>query len=150
MEIYTPTLTVAGILGFLAPLVSTALSKLTWPGYIRQLFAIGVAAAMAIVSLLITDGFSQIGGSENPVKFWLILTLIAIAVAQIAYRLIWTESGVDAKLAAATATRAEKDAFLNQNTVTGETVVDSTESDTAKAVLDQDQTPTPPGYQARH
>lgn len=148
MTEFLPTMTVAGILALFAPLATTALSRLTWSGTTKQIVAILVAVALAVVAFFGTNGLEQIPGNENPLTYILTIVLVIIAIAQVAYKLIYQRTGIDAKLAAVTATQSEKDAFLAQNTVIG--TVDSTESKTADAVLETDATPVPPGYEARH
>lgn len=150
MDAYLPTLTVAGVLGFLAPLASTAIKRLTWSGTVKQIVAAVVSIAAAVIAMLVTNAIKPPLPAEDLVTYWITLALSVIAVSQLAYSLIWKPTGVDAKLAAATATAAEKAKFLQQNTVPQSAVVDSTESDTAKAVLETDQTPVDPGYVPRH
>jgi hypothetical protein len=125
METYLPTLTVAGVLGFLAPLLSTALYRLTWSPQAKQLVAIGVAAVMAVIALLVTNGFRPIRDGESPVVYWLVTLFAVIAVAQVAYALIWKNpalGAVDNKVALATSTEAERQKFVNSNTIKGEVI----------------------------
>lgn len=150
MESYLPTLTVAGVLSFIAPLVSTSISRLGWSPQAKQLVAAVVAVLAAILAMLVTDGFTPMIPGQNPVTYWLTLALATIGVSQLAFSLIWRPTGVDGKLAAATATAAEKETFLNENTITGTAIVDSTESKTAEAILETDETPVDPGYIPRH
>lgn len=150
MTEFLPTLTVAGLLGVLAPLATTALTKLTWPSHIKQLFAVLVAVLLAVVAFYGTGGPEQIPGNENPLTYIMTTVLVIIAIAQLAYKLIYQPTGIDAKLATVTATKSERVTFLNENTVPGETVVDSTDNKTAKAILETDDTPVPPEYEARH
>lgn len=157
MDLYLPTLTVAGILAFLTPLAVTALGKLTWSNEKKQLLALAFSLVISVFTLLVTDGFAAIPHTENPVTYIGSLILMVVGVTQLAYQLVWKPTGVDAKLAAASASESEKAKFLNQNTIIG--TVDSTESATAAAVVqtypdesedDVDETPVDPDYQAKH
>lgn len=148
METFLPTLTVAGVLGILAPLGTTALKRLTWSQQTKQIVAIVVAILVALFAITVTDGWADIPGNENPAVFLLTCILVVIAVAQLAYKLVWEPTGVDAKIAAATATKSEKAEFLNENTISG--TVDSTESHIADAIVEQDSTPPDPGWTPKH
>lgn len=151
MESFLPTLTVAGVLGILAPLATTALKRLTWSGPVKQLSAVLVAVLVALFAITVTNGWKDIPGTENPAAYFLTAILVVIAVAQLAFKLIWDPSGIDAKIAAATATKAEKETFLNENTVSG--TVDSTENKTAQAVKQTVADPVATGdtpYQGKH
>lgn len=110
-ESFLPTLTVAGILGFLAPLITTALTRFNAKPEIKQTVAIIVSVVMAVLALVVTNGFAAIP-SKDPVIFWILLTFSVIAVAQIAYRLVWRPTGVVEKVALATATASEKREIL--------------------------------------
>jgi uncharacterized membrane protein len=148
MSEFLPTLTVAGVLAILAPLGTTALKRLTWPGHIKQLVAVFVAILVALFAITVTDGWNDIPGTENPMIYVLTAILVVIAVAQLAFKLIWEPTGVEAKLAAATASKAEKATFLTENTVSG--TVDSTDDRTAQAVKETDLTPPDPGWSPKH
>lgn len=150
MDVYIPTLTVAGVLGFLAPLVSTAINRLTWPAHVKQIVAVVVSAVLAVMALLVTGGFTARAPGQDPVVYWLLVAFAVIAVSQLAYALVWKPTGVDAKLAVVTSSAAERATFVNQNTIPGETVVDSTATQTADAVTETDATPPSPDYTARH
>lgn len=150
MESYLPTLTVAGVLGFLAPLASTAINRLTWSPQTKQIVAAVVSVAAAILAMLVTNGFTPMIPGQNPVSYWITLALAVIAVSQLAYSLVWKPTGTDAKIAAVTATQSEKAIFLNENTIVGTATVDSTEARTAEAVAESDSTTPEPGYIPRH
>lgn len=141
-------MSIAGVLAVFAPLAITALAKLTWSPQIKQLFAIFIAVALAIIAFFGTGGLEQIPGNENPMGYILTIALVVIAIAQVAFKLIWQPTGVDAKIAAVTATKAEKAAFMTENTVAG--TVDSTESQTADAIRETDATPPDPGWTPKH
>ncbi len=143
METYLPTLTVAGVLGFLAPLLSTALSKLTWKPQVKQLMAVLVSAVMAVVALLITNGFRPMGPGESPVVYWLTTVLAVIAVSQLAFSLVWRPTEVEAKLAVVTASAKELEKFQAMNTLPEATTVDSTSSKIADKVNEADRIPGP-------
>lgn len=148
MEQFLPTLTVAGVLGILAPLGTTALKRLTWSGQAKQLTAVLVAVIFALFAITVTDGWNDIPGTENPLIYVATAILVVIAIAQLAFKLVFEPLGIEAKLAAVTSTQSEKDAFLAQNTVAG--TVDSTESRTAEAVIEADATPPDPGWTPKH
>jgi uncharacterized membrane protein len=150
MEQFLPTLTVAGVLALLAPLGTTALKRLTWGPQVKQLLAVVVAILVALFAITVTDGWNDIPGTENPMTYVLTAILVVIAVAQLAFKLIFEPLGIEAKIAAATATKTEKAAFLTENTVRGTTIVDSTESKTAEAVAETDETPPAPGWTPKH
>lgn len=150
MDAYIPTLTVAGVLGFLAPLASTSLNRLTWPSHVKQLVAVVVAVVFACIALLVTGGFTAIAPGQDPVVYWITVALAVIAVSQLAYSLLWKPTGVVSAVAAATSSATERATFLNQNTIPSETVVDSTATQTANAVAEADPTPVPTDYTAKH
>lgn len=136
METYLPTLTVAGVLGFLAPLLSTAISKLTWKPQIKQLVAVLVSVVMAVIALLITNGFRAPNPGENPVVYWILIALAVIAVSQLAFSLVWRPTEVEAKLAVATASKKELETFQAMNTLPANTTADSTSTHIAEKVAE--------------
>ncbi len=137
MDTYLPTLTVAGVLGFLAPLLATAINKLTWSPQVKQLVAILVAAIMAVLALLITNSFAPPDPEQPRYVWWLLVLFQVIAISQMAYALIWKPTQVDAKLAVATARGNELAEFKRVNTLPGATTVDSTETDVAQKINEQ-------------
>lgn len=120
METYLPTLTVAGVLAFLAPLLSTAIYKLTWSSKAKQLTAIGVSVAVAVFSLLVTNGFTPYLPGQNLVTYIGTLVLAVIGISQLAYGLVWKNSAADAKIATITSSESERARFIEQNTIQGE------------------------------
>jgi hypothetical protein len=160
METYLPTLTVAGVLGFLAPLLSTALSKLTWSSQVKQLVALAVAAFMAVIALLVTNGFRSPNPDESPVVYWLTTLLAVVAVAQLAYQLIYKNpslGSVNDKVALATSSEAERQKYIAQNTIKGEVVPedksgvpDTIVENTVTGEDEIDRTPPGPDYTPRH
>lgn len=100
MEQFLPTLTVAGVLGFLAPLLASTLKKSTWPSKVNQIVALLVSVALAVVALLVTGGFKAIPVDQDPVIYWILVCLAVIAVAQIAYKLVWQGTAVEQNLTA--------------------------------------------------
>lgn len=148
METFLPTLTVAGVLGILAPLATTALKRLTWSQQTKQLAAVAVAILVALFAITVTDGWADIPGTENPLIYFCTAILVVIAIAQLAFKLVWEPTGVDAKIAAVTATQAEKATFIAENTVAG--TVDSTETRVADAVAETDLTPPKEGWSPKH
>lgn len=102
METYLPTLTVAGVLGFLAPLVSTAIMSVKFRPWVKQLIAILVSAVLSVVALLVTNGFTPMQEGADPVAYFGTLALSVIAVSQMAYQLVWKPTGVNDKVAEAT------------------------------------------------
>ncbi|QPX62636.1 membrane protein [Arthrobacter phage Wollypog] len=134
METYLPTLTVAGVLGFLAPLLSTALSKLTWKPQVKQLVAVLVSVAMAVVALLVTNGFAPPQEGQDPVVYWILIAFAVIAVSQLAFSLVWRPTEVEAKIAVATASAKELETFQQMNTLPEATTVDSTSAHIAEKV----------------
>lgn len=86
-----PTLTVAGILGFLAPLGIAAINQPFWSGKTRQIVAIVVSIVLAVVALLATNAFAEM---ELTVPGVLITLFLVIGVAQTAYALVFKPSGV--------------------------------------------------------
>lgn len=150
MEQFLPTLTVSGVLALLAPLATTALKRLTWSPIAKQITAVVVAILVALLAITVTDGWKDIPGTENPLIYVLVAILVVIAVAQLVFKTIYEPLGIEAKVAAVTATKSEKAAFLAENTVPAGTTVDSTENRTAEAIAETDLTPPPPGYTPKH
>lgn len=149
MDAFIPTLTVAGVLGFLAPLASTAINKLTWAPHVKQLIAVLVSVVFAVIALLVTNGFGSMAPGQDPVVYWLLVAFAVIAVSQLAYALVWKPSGVDAKIAVATSSATERASFVDQNTVIAQDVVDSKATTIAQA-MQADATPPPADYTPRH
>lgn len=134
-------MTVAGILAFLAPLIATALYRLTTTPQVKQLIAVGVAVVLAAIALLITGGFTPPDPSQPPVVYWMLVLFQIIAVAQIAYALVWKNSTINDKVALATSTEAEREKFVAQNTIQGEVIPEGKE---AVPDLIAEATPAPP------
>lgn len=86
-----PTLTVAGILGFLAPLAIAAINQPWWPTKYRQAVALVVSLVLAVVALLATNAFAH---TEPTIPGVLSIIFLVIGVAQAAYALIFKPSGV--------------------------------------------------------
>jgi hypothetical protein len=122
METYLPTLTVAGVLGFVAPLLSTALYKLTWSSKVKQLVAAVVAIVLGLFALLITGGIAPPVEGQDPVVWGGTVLLAVIGVSQLAYGLLWKNSAVDAKIATITSSEAERQKFIEQNTIQSEVI----------------------------
>lgn len=122
METYLPTLTVAGVLGFVAPLISTALYKLTWSSRAKQVVAAVVAVVLGLFALLITGGITAPATDQDPVVWGGTVLLAVIGVSQLAYGLIWKNSKVDAKIAVMTSSESERQEFIRKNTVQGEVI----------------------------
>lgn len=122
METYLPTLTVAGVLGFLAPLLSTALYKLTWSARAKQVVAAIVAIVLGTFALIITGGITPPVEGQDPAVYVGTVLLAVIGVSQLAYGLIWKNSAVDAKIAVMTSSEAERQAFIAKNTIKGEVI----------------------------
>jgi hypothetical protein len=116
MDTFLPTLTVAGVLGFLAPLAVSALNKLTFKPMTKQIMAVAVSVIFAIVALWVTGGFATIPTAGDPVTAVLLLVFAVIAVSQLAYSLIWKPTGVADRVALATSTNAERSAVADINT----------------------------------
>jgi len=113
MNEFIPTLSVAGILAVIAPLAAQALSRLTFKPQTKQLIAVGVSIVAALFAFVVSDGFNQIPGNDNPVIYFGTLVLVVIAISQLAFSLIWRPTGVADKIALATATKSEKAAIID-------------------------------------
>lgn len=127
METYLPTLTVAGVLAFLAPLLSTAVYKLTASPKVKQIVTIAVAAVLAVIALLVTNGFTLPTDGQSPVIYWLLILFQVIAVAQIAYTLVWKRSAINDKVALVTSSESERQKYINENTIQGEVIPEDKE-----------------------
>lgn len=117
MDTFLPTMTVAGVLGFLAPLAVSALNKLTFKPATKQIIAVAVSVAFAVIALWVTGGFATIPTAGDPTSAIILLSFSVIAVSQLAYALVWKPTGIADRVAVATSTSAERDAILEANTV---------------------------------
>lgn len=90
MELYTPELTIAGILGFLAPILIAVLKQPRMSRLMTQIITAVMSILVALVAILVTGGFQQ----PADVAGWGVLALMVLGVAQAAYGLIWKQIGV--------------------------------------------------------
>jgi hypothetical protein len=123
MDAYLPTLSVAGVLGFLAPLLSSAINRLTWSSRTKQITAVVVSVVMASIALLVTGGFTSHRPDEDPSVYFTLVGLSVIAVSQMAYSLIWKPTGVDTKIAVATAAPGELKEYLTTKSAEAAVIV---------------------------
>lgn len=135
-------MTVAGVLGFLAPLLSTAVYKLTASPKTKQLISIVVAVVLAGIALLVTNGFTHPTDGQSPIIYWLLIVFQIIAVAQIAFALLWKNSTLNGKIAVATSSETERAKFVDQNTINGE-VIPEDKSGVPDEIYMSDRTPGP-------
>lgn len=83
----TETVTVAAILGALAPLVVAVLNRTSWSTELKQIVAIGAAIALALIALAVTGGFTGVTDVGA-------LILLVVGTSQAAYALVWKPMGV--------------------------------------------------------
>ncbi|PSK95759.1 hypothetical protein CLV30_12811 [Haloactinopolyspora alba] len=89
------TLTLAGVLSALAPLVISLINRPSWSKSVKQLVAIAASVVLGVVALALTGGFT--GGDDVAT-----VLLAVVGAAQSAYALVWKPSGVAPKLERAT------------------------------------------------
>ena len=106
MDIYMPELTIAGILGFLAPLLVAIVNQPKFSSLVRRIIAIVVSVLLALVAMFVSGTFIV---PTDPRGVGITI-LAVIGIAQIAYGLIWKPSGLTDQLEAATSpARATED-----------------------------------------
>lgn len=96
-----PELTIAGILGFLAPLLVAVVNQPRFSPLVRRIIAIIVSIALALVALLVSGTFIV---PSDPRGIGITI-LAVIGIAQIAYGLVWKPAGLTDQLEAATSPR---------------------------------------------
>ena len=89
------TLTVAGVLSALAPLVVALLNRPSWSAGRKQLVALAVSVGLAVVALAVTGGFTS--GQDVAT-----VVLAVVGATQAAYALVWKPTGVAPAVEAAT------------------------------------------------
>lgn len=101
-----PELTIAGILGFLAPLLVAIVNQPKFSSLVRRIIAIVVSVLLALVAMFVSGTFIV---PTDPRGVGITI-LAVIGIAQIAYGLIWKPSGLTDQLEAATSpARATED-----------------------------------------
>ena len=93
-----PELTIAGILGFLAPLLVAIVNQPKFSPLVRRIIAIVVSVLLALVAMFVSGTFIV---PTDPRGVGITI-LAVIGIAQIAYGLIWKPSGLTDQLEAAT------------------------------------------------
>lgn len=93
-----PELTIAGILGFLAPLLVAIVNQPKMSPLVRRIIAIVVSVVLALVAMLISGTFIV---PTDPRGIGITI-LAVIGIAQIAYGLVWKPAGLTDQLEAAT------------------------------------------------
>lgn len=78
------TLTVASVMGGLAPLAIAVINRPGWSSQRKQLVAIAASVVLAVVALAVTGGFADFDPAD-----WLATVTLVIGTSQAAYALIW-------------------------------------------------------------
>lgn len=104
-----PELTIAGILGFLAPLLVAIVNQPRFSPMVRRIIAIVVSVLLALVAMLISGTFIV---PTDPRGIGITI-LAVIGIAQIAYGLVWKPAGLTDQLEAATSPTPDRDILVD-------------------------------------
>lgn len=90
----------AWLVGFIAPIIVSVISKQTWTSQRKRLVSVGVAIVLGVVTLIVQGAFSTLGEWtwQTPVT----VIVLVVGASQAAYALLWKPTGVADKVEAAT------------------------------------------------